>query len=310
MSKLVFFGNERIATGVETTAPTLQALIAAGYEIAAVVVAQEPAAKSRKSRPLEVAAVAEAHAIPVLSPTKLSEITDSLQSYGADAGVLVAFGKLVPQSVIDLFQKGIVNIHPSLLPAHRGSIPIEAALLAGDPETGVSLMQLVREMDAGPTYVQATVALRGDETKQELADNLLTLGKDLLLKNLPAILDGSLAPTPQPEATVSYDQRLAKDAGLLVHDSWDRPAYEIERMVRALAGWPRVKTVVAGIDIIITQAHTVTTDGLPGTIWLADGCFGIHAKDSVLVIDRLIPAGKKEMSGSDFLRGYPIIVTT
>ncbi|MBC7708265.1 methionyl-tRNA formyltransferase [Polaromonas sp.] len=306
MNKLVFFGNERLATGVQTTAPTLQALIAAGYEIMAVVIAQESAGKSRTNRPLEVGAIAEAHGIPVLLPAKLSDIHEQLNSYQAEAGVLVAFGKLVPQAIIDIFPRGIINIHPSLLPAHRGSIPLEAAILAGETETGVSLMQLVRAMDAGPVYAQTAVQLNGKETKQALADQLLALGGDMLLANLLAILNGSLEPQPQSETGATYDQRLSKDAGTLGPGEWNRPAYEIERMIRAFSGWPRVRTQIANTDIIITAAHVAPGKSAPGTIWTGDRQFGMHAKDSVLVIDSLIPAGKKEMSGSALLLGYKL----
>lgn len=308
MARLVFFGNERIATGVTTTAPVLQALLAAGHDIAAVVVAQEAAGQSRKQRPLEVAAIAEEHGIPLLAPAKLGEIYDQLAGYQAEAGILVAYGKLVPQSVIDIFPRGIINLHPSLLPRHRGSIPLEAALLAGDAVTGVSLMQLVRAMDAGPVYAQQTVRLRGNETKQELADNLLALGQTMLEVNLAAILDGTLEPQAQNDLAATDDQRLAKDAGLLSPSDWNQPAAAIERLVRAYAGWPRVRTTIGDSDIIITAVHIAVGTAVPGTLWLDNREFGVHAQDGVVVIDRLIPAGKKEMSGRDFLLGYKLTV--
>lgn len=314
MNKLVFFGNERLATGVNTTAPTLQALISAGYQIQAVVVAQESgenSSKSRKSRPLEIVNVAKYHNIPVLVPQKLSDIIDQLASYKADAGILAAFGKLVPQSVIDIFPRGIINIHPSLLPAHRGSIPIEAALLSGDPETGVSLMQLVRTMDGGPVYAQSTVPLMGTETKQALADRLLQLGTTMLIASLPAILDGSLVAQPQPDVAVVYDQRLSKDAGRLNQADWNRPAKDIERMVRAFAGWPRVRTNLAGTEVILTAAHILSDDladeGSPGKLWVSSRKLGVHTRDSILVVDRLIPANKKEMTANDFLSGRHLL---
>ena len=306
MSRLVFFGNERIATAVTTTAPVLQALLAAGHEVMAVVVAQEASAHSRKQRPLEVAAIAERNDIPLLAPAKLSEIKVQLESYKAEAGILAAYGKLVPQTVINIFPKGIVNLHPSLLPAHRGSIPLEATLLAGDAQTGVSLMQLVREMDAGPVFTQQAVRLAGTETKQALADQLLELGKIMLLESLASILDGSLQPTPQAAEGVSYDQRLAKAAGLIGPADWNQPAAVIERKVRALAGWPRVRTTIGASEVIITKAHVATGTAAPGTIWIENKEVGIHALDGVLVFDKLIPAGKKEMSGHDFLLGYKV----
>jgi len=304
MSRLVFFGNERIATGVTTTVPTLQALLDNGYEVAAIVLAQGAEVKSRKQRPLEIAEVATAHGIPVLSPEKLADITDELKALEPDAGVLIAYGKLIPQSVIDIFPHGIINIHPSLLPLHRGSIPLEAAMLQGDTQTGVSLMQLVKAWDAGPYFAQTPVILTGNETKQDLADRLLKLGGDMLIQHLPAILSSELEPTPQNDAEATYDQRLAKDSGTLNEDDWDRPTIEIERMIRALAGWPRVRTRVAEADIIITSAHAISGAGMPGVLWSEVGQFGIFTKDGILVIDQLIPAGKKEMSAQAFLAGH------
>ncbi|HVX58036.1 MAG TPA: methionyl-tRNA formyltransferase, partial [Candidatus Saccharimonadales bacterium] len=201
---LVFFGNERLATGVTTTVPVLQALVAAGYRVAAVVVSQSDPAQSRKARTLEVATVAQQLGIPLLAPAKLTDIKDQLQEIGAQAGILVAYGKLVPPEIIDLFPRGIINIHPSLLPKRRGSTPIENVILYGEKETGVSLMQLVEEMDAGPIYAQEVVPITGRETKQQLADVLLNAGKDLLIKYLPAILDGSLTGQPQEKIEATY----------------------------------------------------------------------------------------------------------
>ena len=302
--KIVFFGNERLATGVTTQAPTLQALIAAGYELAAVVVAQEPAGQSRQARALEVAEVAATHNIPLLAPAKLATIKDELAGFGASLGVLVAYGKFVPPSIIDLFPRGIINIHPSLLPKHRGPTPLESVILDGDHATGVSLMQLAAAMDSGDIVAQKMVSLSGDETKQDLADQLLELGKDMLLANLPAILAGSIIAIHQDDIQAQYDQRLTKDAGKLDGAAWRRPAAVLERQIRAYAGWPRSRTTVGGTDIIITKAHQGPGDGSPGTLWLTNKAFGIHAANSVLVIDSLIPVGKKEMSAAAFLAGY------
>ncbi len=309
--KLVFFGNERLATGINTTAPILKSLITAGYNIAAIVISQEDAlagAKTRSAEPLAVATVAELHNIPLLVPPKLADAREQLTSYGAAAGILAAYGKIIPQSVIDIFPRGIINIHPSLLPAHRGSIPLEATILAGETQTGVSLMRLVREMDAGPIYQQAVLPLSGSETKQDLADKLTALGTSLLINNLPAILDGSLQPSAQSENGVSYDQRLTKDSGRIETSGWNKPAIQIERMVRAFAGWPRVRTTLAGYDIIITAAHSIpaTFNGATGALWLHGREVGVYTQNGILVIDKLIVAGKKEMPSSAFLAGYKI----
>jgi methionyl-tRNA formyltransferase len=304
MSKrILFFGNERIATGVTTPALVLQSLLKSGYEIPAVIVAQEDQAKSRKERPLEVAAVAEAHGIILLSPAKLSEVKEKLEQYGAEAVVLIAYGKIVPQSIIDIFPKGIINIHPSLLPRHRGPTPLESVILQGEKETGVSLMQLVAKMDAGPVYAQETVLLHGNETKQQLADHLTNLGANMLVHYLPDILNGRLSPTEQNDSLSTYDQKISNDAGVV---DWQKPAEELEREIRAFAGWPKSRAELAKRDVIITRAHVESGKGVPGTLWLEPGQLGVHCKEGVLVIDALIPAGKKEMTAQAFLAGYQL----
>jgi methionyl-tRNA formyltransferase len=200
MSKtILFFGNERLATGVSTSSPALRALIGNGYEVAAVVVAQNDPGRSRQARELEVSSVAAEHGIPLLSPSDLLKAKDELAGYGAQAAVLIAYGKIVPPEVLDIFPAGIINVHPSLLPLHRGSTPIESVILGGADETGVSLMKLAQKMDAGPIYDRVRIRLGGDETKQSLADNLSAMGTDLLLKYLPGILDGAPEPAPEPQ---------------------------------------------------------------------------------------------------------------
>ncbi len=302
--KILFFGNERLATGITTAAPVLQDLIAHGYEIGAVVVAQNELGKSRSSRQLEVGLVAEQHGIPLLSPVSLADpgVQQQLTSSGAQAAVLVAYGKLVPPTLLTLFPRGIINIHPSLLPLHRGSTPIESVILEGATETGVSLMQLAEKMDAGPIYAQERVALSGTETKQGLSDQLLSLGTELLRQNLPGILDGSTTPQPQNDADATYDEHIDKPHGVI---DWAKPAIRLEREVRAYAGWPRSRATLGYTEVIITAAHTQDGSGPVGSLWLnGSRQIGMYTGDGILVIDSLVPAGKKEMSAQAFLAGY------
>jgi methionyl-tRNA formyltransferase len=152
---ILFFGNERLVSGLSSTdAPILSGLIEQGYNVAAVI-SHHSESRSRKNRPLEVAAIAEAHGIPVLTPDRPADIYDELAFFHADAAVLSAYGRIVPQKIIDLFPLGIINIHPSLLPKYRGPTPIESAVVNGDKETGVSIMSLSAEMDAGPVKHRA-----------------------------------------------------------------------------------------------------------------------------------------------------------
>lgn len=302
MSKtILFFGNERLATGVTSGAPALRSLIEAGYHIPAIIIAQNPQDKSRRARRLEIEEMAIAHGIEVLSPADLKRAKTHLSQYRARAAVLVAYGKLVPQSIIDLFPRGIINIHPSLLPLHRGPTPVESVMLNGEKETGVSLMQLSEAMDAGPIYAQRSVELSGQETKQELADRLGNIGAKMLVKYLPDILSGDLDPRPQDEHEATHDLRIEKADGVL---DWQKPALRLAREVRAYAGWPRSRTQIGFNKVIVTAAHSAAGDGAPGSLWIQNRQLGVYAGQGVLIIDRLIPAGKKEMSAEAFLAGY------
>jgi methionyl-tRNA formyltransferase len=305
MSKrILFFGNERLATGVETTTPVLRQLLSYGYEVAAVVVAQDKPLHSRRQRRLEIAEIAAEHQIPFLQFAKLLEHKSELEAYQATAAVLVAYGKLIPLPVIELFPAGIINIHPSLLPKHRGPTPIESVILNGDPRTGVSLMQLGPQMDAGGVFAQQPVRLTGNETKQALADQLSNLGSELLVRHLPAILEGTLPAKLQDESEASYNHLIKKEDGVIGPGAWKQPAEVLERRVRAYAGWPRARTTLTRTDIVITAAHVEAGQGAPGSLWLERKQLGVFAQDGILVIDRLIPNGKKEMPAAAFLAGY------
>ena len=303
--KIVFFGNERLATGVSTDAPVLKALIENGYEICALVVAQREQGSSRKPRPLEVVELAENHGIDVLSPSDLKapETAEKLAGYDAKAGVLVAYGKIVPQSIIDLFPRGIVNVHPSLLPKHRGSTPIESVIRDGDDETGVSLMALVSVMDAGPVYAQEVVGLLGDEDKVGLTDQLSRLGSEMMIRHLPEILAGSNVGSEPDHSLATEDKRISKEDGIL---DFNKSAEQLEREVRAYSIWPRSKTTLGNMEVIITKAHVTDMPGEPGQIWQEGKELGIHTSEGTLVIDSLMPVGKKEMPACAFLAGYSL----
>ena len=303
--RLVFFGNERLATGVTTTVPVLRALVGAGYQIAAVVVSQSDPAQSRKARLLEIKEVAEKLGIPILAPEKTADIKDQLKDLNAEAGILVAYGKIVPKEIIDVFPRGIVNIHPSLLPKRRGSTPIENTILYDERESGVSLMRLAEKMDAGPVFAQQKLQVPEHPIKQELADSLLDLGKDMLIEHLPAILSGSLEPEDQDDLDATYDKQIDKSVSEL---DTSKSAIDLEREVRAYAGWPRSRIMLGTTEVIVTGAHVAKgVSGLEGTLWLQDNQLGVHCSEDTLVIDTLIPPGKKEMAAKAFLAGYPLV---
>ena len=290
--KLVFFGNERLATAAPTTAPVLRALVSAGFEIKAVYAShREPV--SRQKRDLEIGPIAHAYHIPVILPGKDEDLFSKLQKHRTEVAVLVAYGKIIPQPVIDLFPKGIINVHPSLLPLLRGPTPVETAILEGLAETGVSLMRITSKMDAGPVYIQKKVPLKGNETKFQLAHKLNQIGADLLAENLAGILDGALEPLPQDETQASYSRLLSKtDAAT----DFGEPAELIERKVRAFTGFPKVHAEVFNQNIVITKSRVAKNKD--------DGKLVIKCQPGWIEITELTGPSGRSMSGADFIRGY------
>jgi methionyl-tRNA formyltransferase len=237
---------------------------------------------------------AKSHNIPVLQPNKVGEITEHIKRLQPVAGILVAYGKIIPQSIIDLFTPGIINVHPSLLPKYRGPSPIESAIANRDHETGVSIMQLDKKMDAGPVYSQITQPLTRKETKPELYDKLFHDGTALLIKNLPDIINNTIIPTPQNDNNATYCQLLTKE------NSWIDPermtAAEADAYVRAYLGFPRSRINIGGRDIIITKSHCDDIPKSPLDQKFSDGNY--------LIIDELIAPSGKTMNAEDYLRGY------
>jgi methionyl-tRNA formyltransferase len=317
--KILFFGNERLATGLQTNTPVLHALVNAGYKVKALVIAQNDGQQSRNARELEIVKVAEEYGIPTLRIQRLKDTGEQLKAYNAEAAILIAYGKIVPQAIIDIFPRGIINIHPSLLPLHRGPTPLESAILNDERETGVSLMQLSSKMDAGPVYAQKRTPLNGNQSKIELAHTLSAIGGEMLIQYLPAILSGDLLPIAQVDHLATYDTLITKADGQI---DWEKPASQLEREVRAYAVWPRTRTRIGKLEIIITQAHTLPryTLGIQQKDWnnnreirknsvgaivqLTNHDLGFITATDVLMIDRLVPSGKKEMSIKAFLAGY------
>ena len=301
---ILFFGNERLATGITTRLPILNELVLNGYDVKAIVITPQSSYRSRKPRPLEVVTFAEMHNIQIIEVRNMKDSIKQLKDLGAEIGLLAAFGKIVPQEVINIFPKGIINVHPSLLPRHRGSMPIEAPILEGETETGVSLMKLVKEMDAGPVYDQMRIKLEGHETKQELADKLGQMGAQRLIELLPEILNDTLIPLEQSDNDVTYDGRITQDMGIM---DFNKPAAVLEREIRAFAGWPRSKTELNKKPVVVTHGRAViSAAGEPGKFIEYDGNLAVGTSNGILIIDRLIPANSKEMSGKDYLRGHPL----
>ena len=286
---IVFFGTD------EFSAASLRELIAKGFSVAAVVT--KPDSQKGRGRKLTksiIKEIAEEHDIPVWQPVKVTEIAENIEALKNPIGVLVSYGKIIPESIIKLFTPGIVNVHPSLLPKYRGPSPIESAVLNGDTETGVTIMQLSKAMDAGPIYNQITVQLNDTETAPDLEIQLAELGAQQLTLTLPAIINEHATPTPQHDESATYCQLLSKDNSVL--DTKNLTAEQAERQVRAYLAFPKTKTQVAGHQIVITKAHITNEQESVLSIKCAD--------DRFLTIDELIGPSGKPMTAKAFLNGY------
>lgn len=288
LPKIIFFGTE------DYSLTTLQALVEAGFAISSVITKPDaPRGRGQKITESPVKTYALSHNIPVMTPTRLRDISENIRALQPVAGVLVAYGKIIPQSIIDLFEPGIVNLHPSLLPRWRGPSPIETTIAHGDTEAGVSIMQLDAEMDAGPIYAQQSLTLAGTETKPELYDRLFSLGNTLLAKHLPVILSGELTPTPQVGEPI-YCSMLSKKDSLL--NPATMTAQEAEAHIRAHLGFPRSRIQFGNTSLIITKSHTSQTAKHNLSLKFKDGQF--------LTVDELVSPSGKTMSSEAFLRGY------
>jgi len=298
-NKVVFFGNERLIQGLRhTDLPILNGLYDAGFEILAIV-ANNSEGKSRTTRPLEVGEFGKKHNIPVFLPEKPSEILSELKKLNADIGVLVAYGRIVPTEIIDIFPHSIVNVHPSRLPKYRGTTPIETAILNGDKSTSVSLMSLTAEMDAGPIYKQKSLTISDDETSLSLSEKCASIGTDLLIENLSKIISGELKPRKQPHVSrdVSYTKKLTTSDGLL--DPSVMTATECERRVRAFIGFPRTQINLLGREIIIIKAKSIDNyagDDWPDIIKCVNNTY-------LQIIELINPKSGKTMKTADYLRG-------
>lgn len=290
-SRLVFFGTENFSV------PTLKALIENHYSIVAIVTKPDTRrGRGKKEFVHPIKQIGLEHSIPVLQPSRVGDIEQELRDLQPDAGVLVSFGKIVPQRILNVFEPiGIINIHPSALPKYRGPSPIEATILAGDTGTAISIMKLDKGMDTGPIFSQRQVELSGKETKHELSDRLSNQGALLLIEVLPSILSGKIPPTPQSNNDVSVTSLIEKEDGVL--DPTTDPAYVLERKVRAYQGYPKPHLILYDNDVIVTSSKVVETISSSD---LVVPC----ANNTFLEILELIAPSGRYMSGSDFLRGY------
>jgi methionyl-tRNA formyltransferase len=304
--RVIFMGTPAFAV------PTLAALLTAGHDVALVLSQPDkPAGRGRQLVAPPVAALAGERGLPLLQPRGLRnpEVLARLAEAAPEAIVVAAYARLLPQAVLALPPLGCLNVHPSLLPRHRGPAPIQGALLAGETVTGTSIILLEERMDAGPILAQEPLPIAPEDDAETLEPRLAVQGAHLLVDTLARWAKGGIAPQAQDEAAATYTRLITKEDGRL---DWTRPAEELARQVRAFAGWPGAVTTWRGQPLKVLRAAPVAqrpADLAPGTAYLltpgrpSDGV-AVAAGVGGLRLDSLALAGKRPAPGAAFIQGY------
>ena len=293
MIKVVYFGTEDISL------PTLQALIDSDqYDVVGVVTKPDSArGRGHHIDSPAVAKLAQQHNITCLQPSKLRDATELLESLRADVGALVSYGKIIPQDVIDIFPHGIVNFHPSMLPVYRGPSPIETAIMHGDSFTGLTLMALSKDMDAGDIYYQEKVAIGPDDTAEQLYDRFGRRGAELMVEKLDQIVAGQLTGTPQDNDLAIYCHMITKADGQL--DPGVMTARQCYNRWRALSQWPKCRLSLAGNEVIVTKLKPL--DNFQGDNW--SDVIPCQDDSAIQILEIINPRSGRRMSVTDYLNG-------
>lgn len=296
--RLAFMGSPDFAV------PALRSLHEAGHEIVAVYCQPpKPVGRGHRVKKCAVHEAAEALGLPVRTPVRLrrnQEEIDYFRSLDLDAAVVAAYGQILPGPMLRAPRRGCLNIHASLLPRWRGAAPIHAAVLAGDAETGVTIMQMDEGLDTGAMLLAESVPIGSTDTTSDLHDRLAELGARLVLKTLA---DG-FVPVVQPEGA-TYAPKLTKADAVI---DWNRPASAIERQVRAFQPWPGTETILDGTVLKILAVEFAAGNGVPGTV--LDDRLTVACGEGALRPTRVQRAGKAAMPTEAFLRGHSVLAGT
>jgi len=294
--RLAFMGTPDFAV------PSLSALLDAGHEVACVYCQPpRPAGRGHHVQRSPVHVLAESRGLPVRTPKSLRppEAQAEFAALGLDAAVVAAYGLILPVPVLDAPRLGCLNVHASLLPRWRGAAPIHRALLAGDAETGVTIMQVEAGLDTGPMLLAESVPITATATASSLHDQLAALGARMIVEALDGVAAGRLTATPQPAEGVTYAAKLEREEGRL---DWTRPAADLERRVRALTPWPGVWFEAAGERVKVLAAEVVGGAAPPGTP--LDDDLTIACGDGAIRLLKVQRQGRGVVDGGAFLRGF------
>ncbi|MEP2921959.1 MAG: methionyl-tRNA formyltransferase [Sulfitobacter sp.] len=296
--RIVFMGTP------EFSVPVLEALVDAGHEIAAVYSQPpRPAGRGKKDRPGPVHARAIEMGLEVRTPVSVrtDEALAEFAALKADVAVVVAYGLILPQAILDAPAHGCLNIHASLLPRWRGAAPIHRAIMAGDAQTGVCIMQMEAGLDTGPVLLREAVPIEAEQTAAQLHDVLSALGADLIVQALTRLDD--LVPQVQPDAGVTYAAKIDKAEARI---DWSQPAVEVDRMIRGLSPFPGAWFELQGTRIKVLGSRRVDGEGTAGTV--LDDALRVACGSGAVALTRLQKAGKGAQDVDVFQRGMQIAV--
>ena len=301
MTKLIFMGTPQFSV------PILEALVAQAYDVVAVVTQPDrPVGRKRVITPTPVKEAAIRLGLPVFQPEKISGSPEMAEIMALEADIIVtaAFGQFLPEALLKAPKKGAINVHASLLPKYRGGAPVHFAIMAGEKETGVTIMEMIKKMDAGGIYAQKSLPITKKDDVGIMFDKLSLLGRDLLLETLPKILSGELQPVPQEEQLATFSPNITREQEVI---DWQQTAEMIDCQVRGMRPWPIAYTTYQGDrwKILAVTPLEETTTHAPGTIIERDKkTLKIACGDgTVLSIETLQPAGKGLLGIDEFLNG-------
>ncbi len=303
--RIIYFGTPEFAV------PTLRGLLDAGESVVALVSQPDrPKGRGHQLQPTPTKLVAAEHGVPVWQPERLRDpaFLDLVRSVAPDLGVVAAYGRLLPDELLQIPRLGMINVHASLLPRWRGAAPVHRAVIAGDAETGVTIMRVVKELDAGAMFATVTREIEPDETSVDVERGLAASGAALLLEVVHQIAGGTAVETAQDASQATYAAKITKEEGRV---DWSLPAERLHNLVRGLQPWPLVSGRINETRVLLhrTALSTAVTPDKPGTIVRAEGDrLEIAAGDGrVLRVLTLQPEGKRAMSAREFLSGRAVV---
>jgi methionyl-tRNA formyltransferase len=303
--RIVFFGTPQFAV------PSLERLVASRHVIAGVVTQPDrPRGRGQLVTDAPVKALAVERGFPVFQPSRLRDpdVEARLHEWRPDLGIVAAYGKLIPERLLAVPRLGMINVHASLLPKYRGAAPVHRAVMAGETETGVTIMRVIRELDAGGMFAKVTRRIAQNETSVEVERDLALLGADLLVHVTEALAAGTAHEEPQDDTLATYAPKLTKEEGSI---DWTVPARAIHNRVRGLHPWPHAHTFIGGMRIIVLRTRVEPAVGYApaagAVLHVSRDAMHVIAGDGrAVAIEQVQPEGKRPMSVRDFLAGHPV----